>query len=724
MRTPSFRAASRLLSAASRFAAPVLTAPRTARLVTTLFAWTAFCFSSVPALRAAAKAPAWQPVSPAELAETAPKLEPEAAAEALLVSVEVDDSAFPYERTITEFIRYKIFAPDKAEHITRISGIDSTVTQNKVDLRARLVLPDGTTREFGPESIKERSLSKKGQESGLLGWLSNSSAEVKEKFLAVSGVEAGAVLEYRITRKIATPPAISAFVVQREGIPLRSAIYVCRTTRESDDWGSRTFALNLGGGKLTEDKKARTVTITAENLPSIVREPFVGPATDYALTIVNSYEKYDRVLVPRSGKVPTPGSVDPKIGPWAVHSTLINWFERDRGYVTTRVKQLAAEITKDLTAPEAKARAIHTRVQNLYQQHRRRAGPRPTERLGPSSLDDVLDVEKKPEILRPAEEFVWLAVALYRTAGLECHTVMLPDRQFSRFNPQFVSPAFIPNLAVAIRLGDQWRFSAPQTANRLPFGFLPWQQEAQAGLLALEKKQEFIKVPASRSEQSVTNTTGKFALDAEGTLTGECTRTFTGQTAVALRGELRRLQKTRREEVAATKFGVDAKIAEVKITKIDALDDAEQPLLLSAKITWPGFATRTKNRLLLRPAVFRVEANSPFTATERRHPIHFPYRWQEYDRVQIQMPPGFTPEAPTIPAPNTGEVMSHELKLSYDHTNNQLHGERTFTSNLLDLAPDRYTPLKTWYDRVARADQHEIVFLQKNANPPSTDSAK
>ncbi len=57
---------------------------------------------------------------------------------------------FPLERTITEYLRYKIFSPDKAEGITRMSGIDRNVSQNKIDLRARLTLPDGTAREFGP----------------------------------------------------------------------------------------------------------------------------------------------------------------------------------------------------------------------------------------------------------------------------------------------------------------------------------------------------------------------------------------------------------------------------------------------------------------------------------------------------------------------------------------------------------------------------------------------
>ncbi len=663
-------------------------------------------------LRAASK-PNWPPLAPAELAETAPKLEPEAPAEALLVTIEVDDTDFPQERRITEYIRYKIFAPDKVEHITRISGIDSTGSTDRVELRARLTLSDGRTQEFGKESIKERTLAKKGNEGGFLGWLAGSGTEVKEKFLAVSGVEAGAILEYQITRHLASVTVVSAFTLQREGIPVRQGKYLCRLNRDTSLFGNRTFVLNMQGAKLNEDRKAHTLSLDAANLPSIVHEPFVGPVTDYALTIVSCYELYERGLISRSGKVPMPGTIEPKFGPWAPYSTLINWHERDSGWATPRVKQLAAELTQGLTDPAAKALAIHTKVQNLYQQHRRRAGPRPEERKQPNSLDDVMDVEKKPEIIRFTDEFVWLAIALYQSAGLEAHTVLLPDRKIARFNMQHVSPVFLPHKAVAVKIGDEWRFSAPQTINRMPFGVLPWEQEGQVGMLALDRKQDFIKVPPTPNEQSEITSKGKFQLEADGTLTGECTRTFTGQTAVDLRGLLRKNQKTRREEIALTKFGFDPKVAEMKITKIEALDDAEKPLSIACRIRWPGFATRTKDRLLVRAAVFRVEAASPFTATERRHPIHFPYRWRENDRVQITLPEGFEPEAPSAPAPSPGKALHQETQISYDRAGRTLHLSRTFISNVLDVGPDFYPALKAWYDRVARTDQHEVVFSRR-----------
>jgi hypothetical protein len=668
--------------------------------------------------------PTWKPVTPEELAETEPKIEKEAPAEAVFVQHEVDDRDFPRERVITEYIRYKIYVPDRVENITRISGIDSTAAQSRTELRARLVLPDGRTQEFGKEAIQERTLSKKAEERGLLAWLAGGGDEVKEKFLAVSGVEAGAVLDYQITRRQSFAPLATSFVAQRQGVPVRSATYVFRISPESDLYAQRLFVSNHRGADVKEDRKTRTSTVTATNIPSLVREPFLGPFTDYAFTIVHSYHPYTMMLVPRSGKVPVPGTIDSKFGPWAPFSTMMNWFERDRTIATPRVKQLAAEITAEAVDSTAKAIAIHAYVQNHYQKFLRRPGSRPPTTEQPQSLDDIIDYEKNPAIRRDSIEFLWLAIGLYKAAGLECVTVMLPSRTFSRFNPQNVCSAFLNHRAAAVRIDGEWRFSEPQSTYRLPFGMLPWDQEAMPALLALDRKQEFIRPPPTPADKSVTLSKGKFKIDSTGTLTGECAKSFTGQTAVTLRAELRRLPPTRRSELIRARLGVDPKAAEITGLKVVALDDAEQPLVVTCRIRWPGFAARLKDRMIVKPAVFRAETSSPFTASERRHPVHFPYRWQELDRVEIQLPPGYEPEAPTAPAPRKSEVVSYETKISYDRTNRTIHLAREFISNPLDLAVEFYPALKAWYDHVALSDQHEVVFLrsvQKKA--PETPAA-
>jgi hypothetical protein len=88
--------------------------------------------------------------------------------------------------------------------------------------------------------------------------------------------------------------------------------------------------------------------------------------------------------------------------------------------------------------------------------------------------------------------------------------------------------------------------------------------------------------------------------------------------------------------------------------------------------------------------------------------------------VQITVPDGFEPEAPTAPAPNIGEALQHQLKLSYDRKNRTIHAVREFASHLLDLPADKYQPLKRWYDAIARADQHEVVFLRSAKSAEAT----
>lgn len=654
--------------------------------------------------------PSWQPVPPEELAEKAPLLEPEAPAEALLIQVEVDDADFPRERRITEYIRYKIFRPDKVESITRISGIETNLTDNQTELRARLLQQDGRIQEFGRESIKERALARTGKESGFLGWLAGGGLEVKERFLAISGIEAGSVLEYQITRTVNYPGAVDFYGLQREGIPVRRAILHCKMPRDKDIWQNRMFVLNAQGATLSEDTKKRVVTINASNLPSVVREPLTGPLTDRAMMIVSHYEPTTLYLNPRSGKVPLPGLVDIKPGPWAPFATMMNWYERDRGWITPRVRELATAITAGLTEPVEKARAIHAWVQGLHHKSNRGTDTRAVARVMPRSLDDVIEVEKQPEVVRHAEEFIWLAVALCQSAGLEAHVVMLPDLSYFRFNPTSPSPVFLSNRAVAIKLGDSWVFSAPNTFNQLPFGLLPCEQEGQQGLLALERQQVFIPVPATPADKSAISSLGKFSLDAEGNLTGECMRGFTGHAAAVLRGDLNKTKTEARFEMASRRFGFDTKQVEVTVTKVEGLENPEKPLILAAKIRWSGYAIRTKDRLLVRTSVFHVEDASPFTATERRYAVHFPFRWLEKDRIQIALPEGFTPEAPSSPVPVPGETLHYEMKVSYDSAKNMLHAGRVSRVNTVDVAPKYYPALKQWYDQVSRNDQHEVVI--------------
>src|SRR5437764_1502473 len=101
----------------------------------------------------------WQNATPEELAQRESSLEPGAAVEAISRRIEIDDSQYPSSRTIREYVRYKIFDPERADTILRLSKRSLSFDGDDIqtaNMKARLTQPDGSIREFGAESLHER----------------------------------------------------------------------------------------------------------------------------------------------------------------------------------------------------------------------------------------------------------------------------------------------------------------------------------------------------------------------------------------------------------------------------------------------------------------------------------------------------------------------------------------------------------------------------------------
>lgn len=658
--------------------------------------------------------PVWEPLPPDLLVETEPKVEATAPAEVVLFRVEIDDREFPRARRTTTYLRYKIFEPDKTDEITRVTDVAISGTDDQTEIYARLIAPDGKIQEFGKSHIKERPLVQQAKQAGFFGWLAGSQTVARERFLAITGVERGAVLEYQFIRYDAFPPFISFTVAQREKLPVRWFEYRARV-RNDDAVFNRTFISNKApGANLVEDRKANQVIFTATNLPAIGLEPFGGAITDQVLTLFNCYEQSRLFLMPRTGKVPFPGTVEAAAGPWAPYATLMDWAARDRGVPTKRSGQLAAEITAMAQGDEEKAAAIHRWVEKQWRAKRERVATLELRRL-PNSLDDVIDWEKQRDLVLGAEDFMWLALSLCRSAGLDAHAVLLPNREFAHFNPRTVSTVFLPNQAIAIRIGEAWRFSSPHHAFSLPFNLLPWQQEAQQGLLALPKKQEFITVPASPAERSVASLSGALELDDEGTVKGRIVRRFTGHLAAPVRSQLRLAPAGERLDLAKGKLGFELKAAELTVTEIGGLDDPEAPLEITCDLRWRDFATRTKDRMIIRALVHRAEAVTPFPAENRKRGMYFPFCWKEVDDLTLQLPPGYELESPSVPSAVPGEVLQYRLDFRYDRGKRALLLHREFKSGVVAVAVERYPAMRKFYDYVTRSDQHELLLRRQPA---------
>ena len=152
--------------------------------------------------------------------------------------------------------------------------------------------------------------------------------------------------------------------------------------------------------------------------------------------------------------------------------------------------------------------------------------------------------------------------------------------------------------------------------------------------------------------------------------------------------------------------------AEIEVTGIENLDDFSKPLEISYTLTWTGFATVADNRMFIHPFVFQTKALSPFTATERKNPIYFPFEHQDNDHLTIQFPPAYDLEVKVAPQSHPGNILSHTLKLSYSAKRHVLYVDRDLSSSLLAVKQANYTELKQWYDAVANTDQYQLILAK------------
>ena len=342
--------------------------------------------------------PPVDPVTPAELAEDKPKIEPEAAAEILRYRIEIDDSR-EWDRNITTQTRFKIYDPARAVGVTRLALFRSDRENDNHQIMARLTLPDGTSRIFDKHDLRERNVAEGGRANGILGRLhAISSWGIEERFLAVTGVVKGAVLDVWEWEPNLAKTVWHMNTIQRPDTPIRQFEYLGRY-RPDKEILHRGFVLNPCGGQMTHDEKAGIIRFTAQNLPSIRREPFAPPDTYFSLTIIETDDSLYRGLNRKNLRVPLPASVPLSLGPWAFFSTAQDFQDADKGYITKRVKAKSADLVAGAADPREKARRIYDYVRTLYQRYRNRVN------LGGSpdwvkSADELVDLEKNDEVFR------------------------------------------------------------------------------------------------------------------------------------------------------------------------------------------------------------------------------------------------------------------------------------------------------------------------------------
>jgi len=315
-----------------------------------------------------------------------------------------------------------------------------------------------------------------------------------------------------------------------------------------------------------------------------------------------------------------------------------------------------------------------------------------------------------------ANDIALLYASMARAAGLKVWPAFVVDRDRAIFDNSYLSDSQFDDNVVAVELGGKPVYLDPGQ-KMCPFGALQWKHTWATGFRLTEKGAIIDTTPGITYKTSVVNRSANLQIDSEGNVKGSVRVVMNGPSALhwrqlALENDEEEVKKRFNESMGeALPEGVQA-----EFDHFLSLDDYPSNLVGVFNVTGNIGAATGKHFFLPGP-FFESRAKHPFVAQEKRTiPVDVHYPMTEQDDITYHLPPGYNLEG--IPQDASSAWPNHALfKIHFakDKEDGSVTVSRTLIYNFTLLDPKDYPTLHDFYQKVAVADQQQLVLTRTPA---------
>jgi hypothetical protein len=630
----------------------------------------------------------WKPIDPDDLSRKQPVVEKDADAEAIFWEVRIGDELVNREpRTVfSQYIRIKIFTNRGRD---RLSTVDLPVypRHSITSIEGRTIHPDGSILEMKSDAIFAQVLSKTGD------------VRIKHQSFTLPGAEPGSIIEYRWRDERQNPRGFEQYQrldFQRD-IPVRVIRYWIKPySAPGFRWNMSVQFFGCQPTPFQKDINGYLLT-TLSDMPAFKEEPWTRPPDELRAWGLTYYKTAFAAEEPDKF--------------WISYGKEVYNRNKAELKVSRAIHEKAVEITAKGKTDEEKVLLLVDFCKTAVKNSQREA----------VSAEERQDTEKNknPEDtllqgIGTGEDIRFLFAALATAAGFEARVAQLPRLRTGIFDRRFTDPYFLTGRAVAIRVGDSWRFFDP-SATYIPRDMLQWYHEGVDALITDPKESFFVTTPASKPDQTVARRQGTFRIGEDGALDGDVVLEYTGHEAAIRKERSERQSDSQREDALKNILKRYASNAEFSDIKIDNVNDPEKPVTYRCHIRVPGYAQRTGKRLFFAPSFFQQGVPPRFPVKERKYPIYLHYPWVDEDKISFELPAGFQLEEPRVPAPiPMGKFGRYEVharivgKTRLDFERRLVCGD----NGILSLPVAAYPAIKEAFDAIAQSDEQSISLIQ------------
>jgi transglutaminase-like putative cysteine protease len=309
-----------------------------------------------------------------------------------------------------------------------------------------------------------------------------------------------------------------------------------------------------------------------------------------------------------------------------------------------------------------------------------------------------------------SEDIAMLYLAMLRAAGLTAYAVKVVDRDQGLFDPSYLSLYQLDSTLVDLSTGGK-QIPLDPGEKMCPFQTVSWKHSDAGGLGQSAQGISFSITPMLQYKDNVTQRLGDVYLDAQGGITGHINIIMTGQRALHWR------QTALEEDDAELKKRFDREELERIVPEgveahVDHFLSMNDPYTnLMAVVNLKGsLGTATPKRLILPGFFFETSSHVPFVNEEKRQlSVDMHYGERVSDDVTYHLPVGLTIEG----APQDANIgwPGHALLVAKSTTDaGTIDIAQTLSYAFTFAKPDEYQDLRGFYQKVAAADQEQLVL--------------
>jgi hypothetical protein len=313
------------------------------------------------------------------------------------------------------------------------------------------------------------------------------------------------------------------------------------------------------------------------------------------------------------------------------------------------------------------------------------------------------------------DDIAMLYLSMLRAAGLTAYAVRVVDRDRNLFDAAYLSLDQLDSTLVALSVGGKEILLDPGEKMCL-FQTVSWQHSDAAGVGQSAQGPSLISTPEQQYKDNVTQRLGDVFVDAQGGVTGRINVIMNGQKALNWR------QRTLKEDDAELKKEFDSEELEANVpdgveAHVDHFLSMNDPYSdLMAAVTIKGsLGMATGKRMILPGFFFETRGKVPFVNEDKRLiPVDMHYGRRVTDEITYHFPDGASiegaPQDTSIPWPSHAALIAKSVAQP-----GQITVRQSLLVGFTIAKPEEYQDLRAFYQKVAGADQEQLVLTASPA---------